>query len=124
MKRKDCKAGQVWWAQLEPTVGSEQRGLRPVYVAHKFDEHLLWAFPLTTKKKTGSWYIPFLLEGQEAPTSSVILSQSRTIDSKRLVRKIGKANIQEYHKISKAFYKLTNIKKYGGDCSPPRNLKG
>lgn len=107
MKQKFCKPGQVWWVDLNPIIGSEQRGVRPVYIAHQFSRDLLWVFPLTTKNKTGSWYLPFFFDEQFPPRSNLILSQSRTIDRKRLIRKIGKAHVSEFGRVMIAFQRLT-----------------
>lgn len=111
MSEKYCKPGQVWWANLSPTMGKEQYGVRPVYIAHKFSQELLWVFPLTTKHKKGTWFIPFLFEKQQEASSFLILSQSRTIDKKRLIRKMGKANLYQFHLIMKAFFTLMKAKK-------------
>lgn len=106
MNRRFCKPVQVWWANLDPTVGSEQRGVRPVYIAHKFSQNLIWVFPLTSRKKEGDWYLPFLFGGQSEPESFVVLSQSRTIDAKQLMRKMGKASLDQFAEIKEAFISM------------------
>lgn len=90
MKFRYCKSGQVWWANLNPTIGSEQRGFRPVYIVKMFTPLLFLSFPLTRRKKDSIWQIPFTLESHKSNESYIILSQPRTLDVKRLKRRIGK----------------------------------
>jgi mRNA-degrading endonuclease toxin of MazEF toxin-antitoxin module len=82
---------EVWFTSLGVNVGFEQDGrgekfLRPVIVLKKFNNEVLWCIPLTKTQKEGKYYFSFPL-GEE--TSTVILSQIRLIDAKRLQYKIG-----------------------------------
>ena len=88
---------EVWWASLGCNIGFEQDGKnanfeRPVLVIKKFSRDLLWVLPLTTKNKNGPFYHSF--EFQEG-VSTVILSQLRSISSKRLKRKMGKITFEQ-----------------------------
>ena len=81
---------EIWWASLGVNIGYEQNGKnekfeRPVLVLKKFNEHMLWVLPLTSKDKTGKYYHQFEYEGEKY---SVILSQIKTISSKRLLRRL------------------------------------
>jgi mRNA-degrading endonuclease toxin of MazEF toxin-antitoxin module len=73
-------------------VGFEQDGTganydRPVLVIQGFNSHVFFGVALTGKNKRGRYYAPIgKVEGREA---SVILSQARLIDTKRLIRKAG-----------------------------------
>jgi mRNA-degrading endonuclease toxin of MazEF toxin-antitoxin module len=58
-----------------------------VLVIQGFNSHVFFGVALTGKKKQGQYYVPIgNVEGREA---SVILSQARLIDTKRLIRKAG-----------------------------------
>ncbi len=81
---------EIWWASLGVNIGFEQDGKndnfeRPVLVIKKFNKDMLWCLPLTSKNKVGKYYYQFEYRNRKY---SVILSQIRTISSKRLLRKI------------------------------------
>jgi hypothetical protein len=80
-------------------VGHEQDGkdklyIRPVLVFRKFNQHVFWAIPLTTKeKKDERFYVEVPLpEG----SSYLILSQLRLIISKRLTYKLKKLSKRDF----------------------------
>jgi len=84
------KEKEIWWASLGINIGYEQDGKnesfeRPILVFKKFNEYMLWVLPLTSQDKIGKYYYQFEYEEKKY---SVILSQLRTISSKRLLRKI------------------------------------
>ena len=81
---------EIWWCSLGANIGYEQDGKndrfeRPVLVLRKFNEHVLWAVPLTSSVKEGKYYIKTVYRG--CPYS-IIISQLRLVSSKRLTRKI------------------------------------
>ena len=90
-------------------VGFEQDGrgeefLRPVIILKKFNNEVCWCIPLTKTKKKNKYYYKFLFNNEEE--STVILSQIRLIDVKRLQYKIGdvpKSDFDEIKKILKQF---------------------
>jgi len=102
------KEREIWWASLGANVGHEQDGKnenfeRPVLVLKKFNKHMLWVLPLTSKNKAGKYYHQFEYEGE---LYSVILSQIRTISSKRLIRKssvISKKDFEDTREKIKQF---------------------
>jgi mRNA-degrading endonuclease toxin of MazEF toxin-antitoxin module len=83
-------------------VGFEQDGTganydRPVLIIQGFNSHVFFGVALTGKKKYGKFFMPIgEVEGREA---SVILSQTRLIDTKRLIRKAGTLDIDIFEKI-------------------------
>ena len=99
----------IWFARLGCNVGFEQDGnggdfLRPVLVYKKFSKSLFLGMPLTKVVKKGKFYFPLELRNDK---TSVILSQIKLIDSKRLVYKIGVVSKDELDKIKKQFIELT-----------------
>ncbi len=96
---------EVWWCALGINVGFEQDGTgknydRPVLVVRGFNPHVFFGVALTGKKKQGKFYLPLgEIEGREA---SVILSQVRLIDSKRLVRKMATLDEGLFEKVQDA----------------------
>ena len=90
------RKGDFYYADLSPTVGSEQFGLRPVLIiqnniGNKYSPTTIIA-PLTTKHKT---HMPTHvdIELQPLPAKSVVmLEQIRCIDRRRLYEYVGKVD--------------------------------
>ena len=92
------KKGDIFYADLgENTVGSEQRGVRPVViiqndVGNKFSPTVIVAAITSSIKKARKLpiHIELTSEDSKLPANSVILlEQIRTIDKSRLKEKIG-----------------------------------
>lgn len=82
---------EIWWCSAGLNIGVEADGKndnfeRPMLIIKKFNAEMIWALPLTTKQKENKYH--FKLE-YENLISWVILSQIKTISTKRLLRKIG-----------------------------------
>ena len=76
---------------------------RPILVLKKFNEHILWALPITTKQKEGKYYYQMEYGGE---IYTIILSQIRLISNKRLARKIRKLQMEEFDKIREKIKEL------------------
>ncbi len=88
---------EIWWCSAGLNIGVESNGKnenfeRPVLIIKKFNADMIWVLPLTTKEKQDKYH--FKLE-YENLKSWVILSQIKTISTKRLLRKVG--SIPEVH---------------------------
>ncbi|PCI25763.1 hypothetical protein COB57_00965 [Candidatus Peregrinibacteria bacterium] len=97
--------GEIWFASLGLNVGKEQDGkgedfLRPVVVLKKMSKDMCVCIPLTTKKKTGTWYCSIKDSGGKEATAS--LCQIRTLHINRLTYKIGKITKDEFINIKNA----------------------
>lgn len=82
---------EIWWCKMGINIGFEQNGKgksfeRPVLVLKKFNQFCALCVPLTTKKKKGQYY--FLLGKITGASASLVLSQVRFLDSRRLSQKI------------------------------------
>lgn len=106
---------EVWFCSLGENVGFEQDGvgenfLRPVLVIRKFNNEIFWGLPLTRTAKTGKYYLSTLVIKEDgvsdAEPSSIILSQIRLIDAKRLQYKIGTLNEEDFKKTKEALQAL------------------
>jgi mRNA interferase MazF len=90
------KRGEIWLADLNPTRGSEQAGIRPVLiiqndVLRKFTTTVL-AIPLTTNLRRASQPSCMLIskgEGGLSSDSVGLCHQLRVLDKTRLQRKLG-----------------------------------
>jgi mRNA interferase MazF len=93
------KRGDVWWADLEPRSGSEQRGRRPVIVVSHdaFNETSGWqsviVVPLSTSARQaarGPTAVPILVRGAGLKRESVALChQVTTLDRAKLTERVG-----------------------------------
>ena len=91
------RRGEVYWAELEPRSGSEQRGRRPVVVVSHagFNTVAAWrsvvVVPLsTTTARTGPTAISIAAGSAGLAKASVALChQVTTLDRAKLTRRIG-----------------------------------
>ena len=83
----------VCLADLNPTVGREQFGTRPVLIISNNYENLLdivMIIPITSRKKGRKIYPnEVLLSDQLAKPSILLCQQIRTISKKRLIKKLA-----------------------------------
>jgi len=84
------KTGDIWLAQLDPTLGSEIQKTRPCVVISPNDmnEHLrtMIVAPMTTGSRPAAFRIPVTFQGK---TGLIVLDQVRTLDRARLVKRLG-----------------------------------
>lgn len=85
------KTGEVWMSSLGLNIGYEQDGSgkgysRPVLIVHKFNNHMFWSIPLSTKQKKFDFYYNFT--DMNNHKVSAILAQLRLISVKRLNRRL------------------------------------
>lgn len=88
---KEIKKGDIYYAKLNPIVGSEQDGTRPVVVvqndlANKFSPVVLIA-PITSKVNTKpnlKTHVYIKSNGKITHDSIILLEQIRVIDKTRL----------------------------------------
>jgi mRNA-degrading endonuclease toxin of MazEF toxin-antitoxin module len=93
------KRGDVWWADLEPRSGSEQRGRRPVIVVSPdaFNDTPGWqsviVVPLSTsatQAARGPTAVPIPARGSGLKRESVALChQVTTLDRAKLTERVG-----------------------------------
>ena len=101
---------EIWWSAIGANLGHEEDGKgdlyeRPVLILKKFNENLLIAIPLSTKIKEGRFYVNFL---DDKLSYSVLLSQTKVMSSKRLLRKISKLSRGRFSVVKNAYFKLLN----------------
>lgn len=103
------KEKEIWYASLGENIGFEEDGkgtrfTRPVLVLRKFNQKICLIVPLTSKPKHGKFYFSF--DGKTGKISTAILNQLRTVDSTRLLYKIGKISAQDFYKIKIEIQKI------------------
>lgn len=106
--RKAIRRGNLFYADLNPVVGSEQGGIRPVLViqndvGNHFSPTVV-AAAITSRKAKNSLPTHILLENAPglAPTSLLLLEQLRTIDRKRLCGYIGRISKEKMLEVDAA----------------------
>ncbi len=88
------KQGDIFYADLNPVIGHEQSGLRPVLVlqSNVLNKHLNTVIiaPLTKNLQSKGFFTTYFLPKKSGLKfeSMVLLFQIRTIDIKRLKKKI------------------------------------
>jgi len=96
------KQREIWLADLNPVIGSEQRGIRPVVVlsgnAMNSNLDVCIVCPLSSKIKN---YAGCLVLNSDAVNglevdSEIITFQIRTISGQRLIRKIGEITVKQF----------------------------
>lgn len=97
--RVPFKERDVWWCKLGANVGDEQDGkgnlfLRPILILKKFSKRVFIGLPFSTIIKENKYfYHKFESKGK---TQSVIISQIRFLDSKRLANRMGVVNEADF----------------------------
>lgn len=106
--RKAIRRGDLFYADLNPVVGSEQGGIRPVLViqndvGNHFSPTVV-AAAITSRKAKNSLPTHILLENVPglAPASLLLLEQLRTIDRKRLRGYIGRISKEKMLEVDAA----------------------
>lgn len=100
--------GDLWWCAVGENVGIEIGGkstnfTRPVIVLKKFGRLGFFGIPVTTKERTGSWYVPFMFN---TVAQVAVLSQARLLSYKRLDKKMGTLEEIDFKNVKEAFVRL------------------
>ncbi|MEO6394070.1 MAG: type II toxin-antitoxin system PemK/MazF family toxin [Pyrinomonadaceae bacterium] len=96
--------GDIVWANLDPTLGHEQSGLRPVLVLSQniFNDRsgTVIAVALTSQLPRAAFPLTFELADPKLPKRSwVKISQIRTLSVVRLGKRLGRASAVEMAEI-------------------------
>ena len=96
--------GDIFWADLSPTRGHEQRGLRPVLVLSEevFNQRsgTVIAVAVTSQRQRVGFPLALEIQSAKLPKQSwVIISQIRTLATERLGRKLGRISPEELNKV-------------------------
>jgi mRNA interferase MazF len=109
MKKEQIKRGEVYLVDLSSSTGSEQSGLRPVLIiqndiGNKYSPTVIVA-AITSKEIEEAYPIVIKVDEKEGgldKTSYILLNQIRTIDKKRLRKKLGKLKKETMEKVDLA----------------------
>lgn len=96
--------GDIYWAELEPTVGNEQAGRRPVLIVSNdvFNDRsgTVIAFAITSQQPRAPFPLTVALSNRDLPKPSwVKIGQVRTLATERLGQRIGKASLEDLESV-------------------------
>jgi len=100
--------GDIIWADLSPSIGHEQSGMRPILVlSHEvFNKNsgTVIAVAITSQPQRAGFPLTLELEETKLPKKSwVKISQIRTLSVKRLRKKLGVARTEELDLVVEGF---------------------
>lgn len=103
----DIKRFDICLINLDPTLGSEIKKMRPCVVISP-DEmnrniNTIIVAPMTTKSRKYPTRIKITFEGKEG---QIVLDQIRTIDKIRIVRKLGKIHQKTAHEVLRSLIEM------------------
>ncbi len=82
--------GEIWWVDLDPTVGVEIQKRRPCVIVSPPEIHdylrIVAIVPLTSKSRSASYRIETSFNSRPG---RILLEQLRFVDQSRLSRRIG-----------------------------------
>lgn len=94
------KRGEVYWVNLDPTVGTEIKKTRPALVISPNDMNMVLprviVAPLTSKGQPLGCRPEITMDGKQA---RILLDQLRCVDKIRLAGKMGEVDIALWHPI-------------------------
>lgn len=92
------KRGDIYWIELDPTVGSEIQKTRPCLVVSPDDMNSVLPrviiAPITSKGQPLGCRPEVLIDGKKG---RVLLDQIRSVDKQRLRGKVGSLALAEWH---------------------------
>jgi len=100
--------GDIYFADLNPVIGSEQGGIRPVLIVQNNlgNKHSPTVIVAAITSKTDKSSLPTHIEISEnsglSKKSIVLLEQIRTLDKKRIFNRIGRVSKEDLIKIDSA----------------------
>ena len=104
----DIRTGEIWWCGTGQNVGVEINGkgnsfARPVVIYKMLGKNSFMGIPLTSKEKTGDWYVKFRHHNKNQYAA---LCQARVVSKARLYERMGELEMDDFEKIIKGFQHL------------------
>ncbi|MEZ0231538.1 MAG: type II toxin-antitoxin system PemK/MazF family toxin [Methylophilaceae bacterium] len=100
VKPEQVKRGEVYWVNLDPTIGTEIRKTRPALIVSPDDMNAVLPrviiAPLTSKGQPLGCRPELTFDGKHA---RILLDQIRTIDKQRLSGKLGEIELAVWHPV-------------------------
>ena len=91
-----AQRGEVYWVNLDPTVGREVKKRRPAVILSPDEMNrglqVVIVAPITSSSKPWPTRVDFILSGKPA---QMMLDQIRTVDKSRLTKRITTVEVDE-----------------------------
>lgn len=102
-----CNRREIWWCSIGMNIGTELYGKnelfeRPVLIMKVYNKETALIVPLTSKIKFGKYYSDVVFGNV---TSRAVLSQARTVSTKRLSRKLGRISKENFIEVKQKYIK-------------------
>ncbi len=98
---------EIWWINLDPTVGSEIRKIRPCVVISpdEMNRHIrtLLIAPMTSTSKPYPSRVSGILDGR---SGWIVLDQIRCVDKSRLFKKAGELDSETITSIKRTISEM------------------
>lgn len=122
--RPNFKEREIWWTSIGFNIGDEQYGKnskyeRPVLVLKKFNKNIFYGIPLTGRPKTGEFYYQIYNKDRDV---SLMLSQIRLFDAKRLTRKMYMISEGDFENIQKKICEIIKTAPANAEASEPEGV--
>jgi mRNA interferase MazF len=96
--------GEIFWADLNPTKGHEQAGMRPVLILSRdiFNDKsgTAIAIALTSQPQRAAFPLTLELTSPKLPKQTwAKISQIRTLSVERIGKRLGRVSDQELHQV-------------------------
>ena len=96
--------GEIFWADLNPTKGHEQAGMRPVLILSRdiFNDKsgTVIAIALTSQPQRAAFPLTLELTSPKLPKQTwAKISQMRTLSVERIGKRLGRVSDQELHQV-------------------------
>lgn len=112
----NIRFGDIFYAILNPTIGSEQNGVRPVIIVqnnkgNRYSPTTI-VVPITSKLSKRALPTHIILENTEGleTKSMALIEQIRTLDKSRLLTRITRVNDKDLEKVKEAIKNNLNIR--------------
>ena len=110
------RRGELYWADLDPVVGSEQGGVRPVLVCQA-DPINMYAntsitLAITSQPQRANYPLTIALdqgEGGLPKASWIKVTQMRTLSLKRLRGRLGALTLERLNEVDRAIVEVLDI---------------
>ena len=105
--------GEIYWADLNPTIGHEQSGFRPVLIISNniFNQRsgTVIALAITSQPQKAGFPLTYELTSKKLPKKSwVKISQIRTLSTLRIKNKLGEVTPEELIQIIDGLHEIIN----------------
>lgn len=109
------KRGEIYLANLNPSLGSEQSGIRPVLIiqndtGNRYSPTVIVLAITSKEKKNIPTHVKIgAMQGLEKD-SVVLVEQVRTVDKERLIKRLGMLSFDKMQEIKEALKISLNIR--------------